>query len=81
MNKFKLCDDVSHPIPPPKKKEKKKSTPTRTRPPTLLIPLAVLPNIYKFPLTVLPENESYSVHGDDYTSICLEIFGGELIFL
>ena len=28
----------------------------------------VLPNIYKFPLTELPENESYSGHGDDHTS-------------
>ena len=28
----------------------------------------VLPNIYKFPLTVLPVSESYSGHGDDHTS-------------
>ena len=28
----------------------------------------VLPNIYKFPLTELPENESYSGHGGDHTS-------------
>ena len=34
----------------------------------------MLPNIYKFPLTVLPENESYSGHGDDDTSIYLEKF-------
>ena len=28
----------------------------------------VLPNIYKFPLTGLPVNESFSGHGDDHTS-------------
>ena len=27
----------------------------------------VLPNIYIFPLMELPENESYSGHGDDHT--------------
>ena len=28
----------------------------------------MLPNIYRFPLTGLPENESYSEHGDYHTS-------------
>ena len=33
-----------------------------------LLQLTVLPNLYKFPLTELPENESYSGYGDDHTS-------------
>ena len=28
----------------------------------------MLPHINKFPLMVLPENESYSGHGDDHTN-------------
>ena len=38
----------------------------------------VLPNIYKFPLTGLPENESYSEHGDDHTcKFSLNIWEGK----
>ena len=33
-----------------------------------MLPITMLPNIYKFPLKVLPENESYSRYSDDHTS-------------
>ena len=38
----------------------------------LMVDLAVgpmIPNIYKFPLTALPEKESYSGYDDDHTRV------------